>query len=100
MKTDRNCPYCGEGPVPGPTATLFGVRARWHPKCFTATQAQGFAKQAAPKGYRYIVRLSDSHRIMGMWVNRPDACEQAWDWNRARSDGQGHVYIEDQGETA
>lgn len=39
IPTERNCPWCGKGPVPNGTATLNGVRGRWHPKCFKAQQS-------------------------------------------------------------
>jgi hypothetical protein len=56
-------------------------------------------KQPAPPGYRYIVRLKGKHTIMGVWKHRPDACEQAWDWNQTHyADKSTQVYIEDQGE--
>jgi hypothetical protein len=38
---DRRCPVCGKPGVPHPMATLFGVRGRWHLKCFKRAQAAG-----------------------------------------------------------
>jgi hypothetical protein len=55
----------------------------------------GVPKEPAPPGYRYIVRQKATHKIVGVWNTRPDACQQAWDLTVAVSDGRIYLYIEE-----
>lgn len=41
LQPHRQCPVCKKQGTPGGMLTLFGVRARWHPKCFKKAQDAG-----------------------------------------------------------
>jgi hypothetical protein len=45
----RRCPVCGKAGVQHPMATLFGVRARWHLRCFKRAQAAGTFDAKPPR---------------------------------------------------
>jgi hypothetical protein len=48
-------------------------------------------KEPAPPGYRFIVRSSLTHAILGIWNERAYATEQVKNWNNANLPSQAYL---------